>query len=68
MTRKATKPQAKGKVTRALTLAPPIAKTRAQRKPTGSKVQVSDNQYEEFLKFQAQKKKKAAEVNHKESM
>ncbi|KAG2158724.1 uncharacterized protein EDB93DRAFT_1245956 [Suillus bovinus] len=68
MTHKATKPQAKGKVTRALTPAPPIAKIRAQRKPTGSKVQVSDDQYEEFLKFQAQKKKKAAEVNHKENV
>ncbi|KAG1833660.1 hypothetical protein DFJ58DRAFT_869506 [Suillus subalutaceus] len=54
MSRRATKPQAKGK-------------PRAQRKPTGSKVQVSDDQYEEFLKFQAQKKKEA-EVNRKENV
>ncbi|KAG0696662.1 hypothetical protein DFH29DRAFT_1004386 [Suillus ampliporus] len=66
MSRKSSKP--KGKGSSSLTPAPSIAKTRAQRKPTGSKVQPSDHdQYQEFLEYQAQKKKEA-ELKRKENV
>ncbi|KAG2110805.1 uncharacterized protein F5147DRAFT_772078 [Suillus discolor] len=65
MSRKSSKPKEKG--ARSLTPTPPVAKTRGRKKASGSKVQVSDDQYEEFLKFQAQKKKEA-ELNHKENV
>ncbi|KAG1739162.1 uncharacterized protein EDB91DRAFT_1248921 [Suillus paluster] len=57
MSHKPSKP--KGKGTSSLAPAPSIAKTSAQRKPTKSKAQVAEDQYEEFLKYQAQKKKEA---------
>ncbi|KAG1787967.1 uncharacterized protein HD556DRAFT_1448296 [Suillus plorans] len=68
MSRKSSKSsKPKEKAARSLTSTPPVAKTRGQKKAPGSKVQVSDNQYEEFLKFQAQKKKEA-ELNRKENV
>ncbi|KAG1744091.1 uncharacterized protein EDB91DRAFT_1246973 [Suillus paluster] len=45
---------------------PPVSKTRG-RNEVASTLQVPDEQYEEFLKFQAQKKKEA-ECSHKEDV
>ncbi|KAG0705536.1 hypothetical protein DFH29DRAFT_996852 [Suillus ampliporus] len=61
MTRKA-----KSKRAKSPTPTPPVSKTRGQKK-AASTLQVPDEQYEEFLKFQAQKKKEA-ECSHKEDV
>ncbi|KAG0698796.1 hypothetical protein DFH29DRAFT_1002492 [Suillus ampliporus] len=56
--------KAKSKRAKSPTPTPPVSKTRG-RKKAASTLQVPDEQYEEFLKFQAQKKKEA-ECSHKE--
>ncbi|KAG1807805.1 uncharacterized protein BJ212DRAFT_1485381 [Suillus subaureus] len=58
--------KAKSKRAKSPTPPPPVSKTRGQKK-AASTLQVPDEQYEEFLKFQAQKKKEA-ECSHKEDV
>ncbi|KAG0698641.1 hypothetical protein DFH29DRAFT_1002659 [Suillus ampliporus] len=58
--------KAKSKRAKSPTPAPPVFKTKGQKK-AASTLQVPDEQYEEFLKFQAQKKKEA-ECSRKEDV
>lgn len=58
--------KAKGRRATSPTPTPPVSKPKG-RKKAGSTLQVPDEQYEEFLKFQAQKKKET-ESSHKEGM